>query len=327
MHHRNIEDQRNQSYRELRKINGAFSHVKTSESRNHELPTIDVQTLYAGESRSASSLSLCNAFLTKLTTKEPLRFESSGQKHNFNFQISQGVCTEWKSGTRVGIDVVAPGHVSLNAAQEHFKCSVAPVSEAVSLHVEMNTSWIKEIRERETKNGGGASGELLPMMAVWHKNLSKLSMDIAIAISRPDTACVLQVEQLLIELAVELICRANPSSIELQPRGKLPTLSLKRVIDYINDQLSVSHSLETLAATAGFSSFHFARLFKTTVGLSPHQYLTRLRIHRSQLLLAHGSLPITSIATELGFDSSSHFAATFRQVTGWTPSSFRAAHS
>jgi AraC family transcriptional regulator len=191
----------------------------------------------------------------------------------------------------------------------------------------MNVAWIKEIRERETKHVGTSSGELLPMMAVWHKNLSKLSMELSIAISRPDTFSALQVEQLLLELAVELICRAHPASIELQPRGKLPAMSLKRVIDYIQDRISASHSLDELAAIAGFSSYYFARLFKSTVGLSPHQYLTRLRIHRSQLLLTHGSLPMTNIATELGFDSSSHFAATFRQVTGSTPSAFRAAHS
>lgn len=301
--------------------------MKINESPNPELPTIDVQTLYAGNGRDASELRPCNAFLTKLTTLNPLRFESSGQKHNFNFQISQGIFTEWKSGSRGGFDVVAPGHVSLNVAQEHFKCSVAPVSEAVSLHVEMNSTWIKEIRERETKHAGAATGELLPMMAVWHKDLSKLSMDLSVAIARPNTTSALQVEQLLLELAVALISRANPSSIELQPRGKLSALSLSRVIEYINDQLSASHSLEELAATAGLSPFHFARLFKSTVGLSPHQYLTHLRIYRSQLLLARGTLPITSIALELGFDSSSHFAATFRQVTGATPSSFRAAYS
>jgi AraC-like DNA-binding protein len=301
--------------------------VKSSDSRNHELPAIDVQAFYMGHWQGRNRLSPCNVFLTKLSTSQPMSFESKGQKHHFNFQVAQGVCTEWKSGTRGGSDVVAPGHVSLNAAQENFSCTVSPVSQALALHVEMSVDWIKEIRERESKHVGAVCGELLPMMAVWNKRLSKLAMDLTIAITRPEVSCAIQIEQLSLELAVELICRASPSSIELRPRGRLPVLSLKRVVDYLNDQLAASHSIDELAETAGFSPYHFARLFKTTMGVSPHQYLMQLRIQRSQFLLAKKWLPITTIALDLGFDSSSHFAAIFRQVTGTTPSSFRAACS
>ncbi len=59
-----------------------------------------------------------SAHLSRLTTEQTLQFESSGEKHNFNFQISQAIPTEWQSGMHRGIDIVAPGHVSLNAAQE-----------------------------------------------------------------------------------------------------------------------------------------------------------------------------------------------------------------
>jgi AraC-like DNA-binding protein len=299
--------------------------VKKLGSRDHELPTIDVQAFYSGSHRNVGGASPCAAHLTKLTTQQPLQFEASGQKHNFNFQISQAIRTEWKSGMHRGVDVVAPGHVSLNAAQENFSCSVAPVSKAVSLHVEISTDWIKEIRESEAKRAGMSSGELTPMIAIWHKRLSDLSTRLSIALSRTACSNALQVEQLLLEIAVELICRSEPNAIELMPRGKLSCSSLNRVLDYLHDQLHAPHSLKELAAVADYSPFHFARLFKTTVGVSPHRYLTQLRIQRSQFLLTHGSLPITAIASELGFDSSSHFTSTFRQITGVTPTLFRAS--
>jgi AraC-like DNA-binding protein len=300
--------------------------VKVGNCSVKKFPTIEVQTYYA-EVHSARRLGSRNAFLTSLTTQHPLHFESNGQYHNFNFQIAQGVRTEWKSGMRSGCDVIAPGYVSLNAAQENFNCRVAPVSESVTLHVEMSVDWIKEVRERETNHLQEVNGELLPMMGVWHKKLNRLSMEISLALASVDTFCALQIEQLLLELAIGLIHQAHPLSVELEPRGKLPASSVKRVIDYINDQLAAPHSLDELATTAGFSAFHFARLFKATLGLTPHQYLTWQRILRAQLLLANGSMPMIQIATQLGFDSSSHFAATFRKFTGVTPTSFRAARS
>lgn len=299
--------------------------MKKSQSRNHKLPTIDVQAFYAGNHLDRAVP--YSAHLSRLTTKQSLRFESSGEKHNFNFQISQAIPTEWQSGIHRGIDVVAPGHVSLNAAQESFRCSVAPVTDAVSLHVQISTDWIREIRERESKRVGNASGELKPMIATWHKRLAELSTRLSIALSRTACSNALQSEELLMEIAVELICHTEPRSIEVMPSGKLSTLSLRRVLEYLQDQLHLPHSLEKLAAVAGYSPFHFARLFKTTVGVSPHQYLTQQRIQQSQFLLSDISLPITTIATGLGFDSSSHFAATFRQCTGMSPTSFRAAFS
>lgn len=269
----------------------------------------------------------CCVLLTKLTTPQPLQFASSGRCHNFNFQISKAVQTDWTWGTHGRRDVVAPGHVSLNAAQQSFSCTVAPVAEAVSLHVELCPDWISRVRERESKRAGAPSGELIPMMAVWHERLKALSTSLSIAIAGSDRTNHLKMDQLLLELAVELICRNDPYMIQLEPRGKLCHPSLARVLDFLNDQLHESHRLEQLADIAGYSPFHFSRLFKSTVGVAPHQYLTKLRIQRSQFMLARSDTSITKAATDLGFDSSSHFAATFRQVVGVTPSEYRFSFS
>jgi AraC-like DNA-binding protein len=291
------------------------------------LPTVNVQTYYAGKHSRQIGLHACSALLTKLTTPQSLQFESSGRCHNFNFQISKAVQTDWKCGILSSRDVVAPGHVSLNAAQENFRCTVAPVVEAVSLHIEFYPDWINKVRETESRHPGANSGELIPMMAVWHERLKSLSTCLAIALARSERTNVLKIDQLLLELAVELICRNDPYSIPLEPRGKLCVASLTKVLDYMNDQLHETPSLDELSDIAGYSPFHFARLFKSTVGVSPHQYLTKERIQRSQFILARSDISITKIATDLGFDSSSHFAATFRQVVGVTPSAFRHSYT
>ncbi len=292
-----------------------------------QLPTVNVQTCYAGNYPRHLGQQACAALLTKLTTPQHLQFESSGRCHNFNFQISKAIQTDWKCGTHVRRDVVAPGHVSLNAAQENFSCTVAPVIDAVSLHVAFFPDWISKVQQNESKRPGAASGELIPMMAVWHERLKTLSTRLSIVLAGSERTNTLKIDQLLLELAVELICRKDPNSIQLEPRGKLRASSLRRVFDYLNDQLHESPSLEELADIAGYSPFHFARLFKSTVGVSPHQYLTKQRIQRAQFLLARSDLSITTVATDLGFDSSSHFAAAFRQAVGVTPSAFRSSFS
>jgi AraC family transcriptional regulator len=165
------------------------------------------------------------------------------------------------------------------------------------------------------------------MMAVWHERLKTLSISLSIALAGSERTDHLKIDQLMLELAAELICRKDPGTIQLEPRGKLRRSSLIRVLDYLNDQLHESPTLEQLADIAGYSPFHFARLFKSTVGVSPHQYLSMQRIQRSQFMLARSDLSITMVATDLGFDSSSHFAAAFRQIVGVTPSAFRSACS
>jgi AraC family transcriptional regulator len=297
------------------------------ESLSQQLPTVNVQTYYAGQHTRPIGQQTCRALLTMLSTPQPLQFESSGRCHNFNFQISKAIQTVWKCGTIARRDVVAPGHVSLNAAQESFRCTVAPVADAVSLHIEIYPDWITRVREAESRHLGAHSGELIPMMAVCHERFKALSTRIAITLARSERTSILKIDQLLLELVVELIRRRDPYSIPMEPRGKLCFASLTRVLDYMNDQLHETPSLDELAVIAGCSPFHFARLFKATVGVSPHQYFIKQRIQRSQFMLARSEISITKVATDLGFDSSSHFAATFRRIVGVTPSAFRSSFS
>lgn len=132
-------------------VSGLFSTLdapKRFRKMDHpiqQLPTVNVQAYYAGKHSRQIGLHACSALLTKLTTPQPLQFESSGRCHNFNFQISKAVQTDWKCGILSSRDVVAPGHVSLNAAQESFSCTVAPVVEAVSLHIELYPDWIFKV--------------------------------------------------------------------------------------------------------------------------------------------------------------------------------------
>jgi AraC family transcriptional regulator len=84
--------------------------------------------------------------------------------------------------------------------------------------------------------------------------------------------------------------------------------------------------LESMAARAGVSSFHFLRLFATVLGVTPHQYVVRTRLRHAARLLADGSRSVTDVAGDVGFGDLSNFVRTFRRAAGVSPRRFRRLH-
>jgi len=97
---------------------------------------------------------------------------------------------------------------------------------------------------------------------------------------------------------------------------------LQRVLDFIDANLALNLSLETLAAIAGINRFHLLRIFNRTVGLTPHAYVTARRVARGKTLLAQG-LSMAETALAVGFFDQSHFSNRFRQTYGMTPRTFQ----
>ncbi len=110
-------------------------------------------------------------------------------------------------------------------------------------------------------------------------------------------------------------------------RSELPACRLRRVTRYIDEHLPRALPLAELSALVHMSPFHFARLFKRSTGLAPHQFLVRRRIDEAARLLASEAIPIATIASAVGFGTPSHFATTFRRITGTTPTAYRGRKS
>jgi AraC family transcriptional regulator len=106
-------------------------------------------------------------------------------------------------------------------------------------------------------------------------------------------------------------------------RGGLPKYKQQQVIDYIHNYLGQDLSLIALAELVKISPYHFARLFKQSVGTSPGQYVIKCRINKAKWLLAKGNLSILEITQQVGFQSQSHFSDLFRRTIGVTPSTYR----
>jgi AraC family transcriptional regulator len=108
-------------------------------------------------------------------------------------------------------------------------------------------------------------------------------------------------------------------------RGGLAPWAERRCLELIRARLSEDISLDELAAEAQLSTFHFARMFKQSVGVPPRVHLTRLRVENACELLEQTDLPVTEIAQEVGYSSSQVFARVFLKHRRMSPSDYRRA--
>ena len=109
----------------------------------------------------------------------------------------------------------------------------------------------------------------------------------------------------------------------VQSVKKVPMDRLARAEDYIRAYFNTPLSLNRIARTAGLSPYYFARSFRAHFGISPHQYLQRVRLEKSLELLETTDWAIDCIALEVGFSSHSNFGSFFKKQTGLTPGAFR----
>lgn len=106
-------------------------------------------------------------------------------------------------------------------------------------------------------------------------------------------------------------------------RGGLSPAVLRNSLAFIDAHLALPITLAQLAAQAALSEFHFARMFKQSTQLAPHQFVMQQRMTRAEHLVRNSTLPLTDIALMCGFSSASHFSNRFKSVHGVMPSSLR----
>ena len=102
---------------------------------------------------------------------------------------------------------------------------------------------------------------------------------------------------------------------------------LKSILREMEDHPERAYRIAELAERAGVSPSNLMRRFKKLTGLPPHAFCVTRRIAKASEMLRQGDRSITSIADELGFASSQHFATSFKQATGIVPKRWKAANT
>ncbi|MFQ4144587.1 AraC family transcriptional regulator [Chlorogloeopsis sp. ULAP02] len=130
----------------------------------------------------------------------------------------------------------------------------------------------------------------------------------------------LLIDSIKTTLAIHLLrnyCTTQPK-LSTHTDG-LSTLKLQQVKEYINEHLEQDVKLSEIAAIAQMSQYHFLRLFKQSMGVTPHQYILQCRIDKAKYLLQHSELSIADIAVRVGFCDQSHLTRYFKRIVGVTP--------
>jgi AraC family transcriptional regulator len=131
-------------------------------------------------------------------------------------------------------------------------------------------------------------------------------------------------ESLSVAFAIHLACNYSAKQKKVfAPKGKLSAVQLHQVIDYAHSNIHQNIGLNDLAKNINISPFHFIRLFKQTIGISPYQFMLQLKIERAKQLIQQSEFSLTSIAYQLGFMDQAHFCNAFKKATGVTPLQYK----
>ncbi|MEM0900640.1 MAG: AraC family transcriptional regulator [Pseudomonadota bacterium] len=106
--------------------------------------------------------------------------------------------------------------------------------------------------------------------------------------------------------------------------SQIEDVRMRRVVEYIHDNLVEDLTLDTMASLAGMSGFHFSRSFKKAVGKSPLQYVIAARIDKAKVLLKTTELGVAEVCYRVGYNDLSRFGQHFKRAIGTTPARYRA---
>jgi AraC-like DNA-binding protein len=108
--------------------------------------------------------------------------------------------------------------------------------------------------------------------------------------------------------------------------GALSPWQIRRVLDFLAAHLSEDPTVAELARECGLSPGYFARAFRQTTGVTPHQWLIKKRVERARGLLLGNGLGLADIALVCGFVDQSHFTRVFTKLEGASPGKWRQRH-
>jgi AraC family transcriptional regulator len=192
------------------------------------------------------------------------------------------------------------------------------------LQVYLRDSILRQACE-EIYGGDGSTVEIVPRFAISDPLLEQLALAIITALEDGRTEDTLYVDTMARLMAMHLArkhsTRVGPE-LRVASDGLTPP-RLRRLLAYIEEHLSDDLTLKRMAAEAELSPFYLARVFKSEVGKSPHQYVLDRRIARARTMLRDTTIPIADLALATGFSSQSHLSTWFRRLVGVSPAHYR----
>jgi AraC family transcriptional regulator len=167
--------------------------------------------------------------------------------------------------------------------------------------------------------------ELVPRFAVMDPMLEQIAIALATALRDGTAEDGLYVDTLAQMMAVHLARNHSSQSrpVHLPLTQTISGNKMRRVIEYVEENLDNDLSLEAMAAEVNLSPIYLARAFKAAVGQSPHRYVLVRRVERAKELLRNTEMPVVDVALSSGFSSQSHLSYWFQRHMGVSPAAYR----
>jgi AraC family transcriptional regulator len=154
--------------------------------------------------------------------------------------------------------------------------------------------------------------------------VAQITKSILPFLGRSDAPSVLALDQFSLILGAHLIQQYGVLQKTARPsKGGLAPWQKRRACELLHENIDGRIRLSHVARECGLSVSHFARSFKTSFGISTHQWLIQHRIEHAKELMAQTAISLIEIAVQSGFNDQAAFTRTFHQLVGVSPGRWR----
>jgi AraC family transcriptional regulator len=225
-------------------------------------------------------------------------------------------------GAQVEKALIGPRRFSLTPGESSTQWQHAGNPEILQVYLRKSTY---QAAIEEMFGMDGAAAEVVPRFATIDPLLEQLALAILAALRDGSSQDRLYVETMAQMIAVHLArkhsSRSRPEKIVAG--DGLSRQRIQRLLEYIEANLGGDLSLETMAAEIEMSPFYLSRVFKASLGQSPHRYVLERRVERAKQMLRDSDTPVADVALTSGFSSQSHLSNWFHRLVGTSPAAYR----
>jgi AraC family transcriptional regulator len=164
----------------------------------------------------------------------------------------------------------------------------------------------------------GGNADLAPRLGARDPMVEHVVRALMAEICAPAPAGRIYADSLATALTTRLL--QNFATVSVTGRQTLSKPQVRRIVEFVEENLDGELTLDQLAEVAGMSIPHLTTLFRRTMGQSAHAYVMERRVQRARALLLDRRMTIAQVALETGFAHQSHLARWMRRLLGVTPS-------
>lgn len=219
-------------------------------------------------------------------------------------------------------DALSSGAVSVVDLSEAPHCDLGGLVDALQFYLPKKT-----LDEFAHEHGAPPVSTLLCRKEERDPVVATLSKVLLSAIEEGIASNQLLIDHLALSLVAHFAQAYGGLRIDSRPdKGGLAAWQVRRATEIMRTRLGSNLSIREVASECRLTPSHFARMFRKSTGIAPHDYLSNLRIEEAKRLMLDTALPLADIALIAGFNDQSHFTRAFSRRLQTSPGAWRRSH-